>query len=133
MINRYKLSSLYSFTKILVVDDVFYLKRTISNILTDAGYFVLSASSGTEAIEKFKKYSPDFIATSETLCDMTALDLILRIREEEEVKRTRFIFVSARKDTDRLRPELTDLIDIIATVPINKFELELSIKDFLPK
>ncbi len=132
MNNSYKLSSLHSFTKILVVNDVFYVKRTLSNILTDAGFFVLSASSGTEAIEKFKKYTPDLIATGESLCDMTALDLILRIREEEQSKRARFMFLSGREGSDKIKPELSPYIDIFISKPINQYDLICSIKEFLP-
>ncbi|NIR46549.1 MAG: sigma-54-dependent Fis family transcriptional regulator [Gemmatimonadetes bacterium] len=51
--------------KVLVVDDEAGVRRTLSMILEDEGYQVISASDGREGLEKAAKEEPDLI-----LCDI---------------------------------------------------------------
>ena len=50
--------------KILIVDDLTYVVKTIERILSEQGYLIITAKTGYEALEKFEKYFPDLI----TLC-----------------------------------------------------------------
>lgn len=128
--NEYKLNNMFSFKKILVVDDIFYIKRTISNILNDAGYFVLSASGGHEAIEKLNKYTPDLIAVGQKLSDMTVLDFVKSLRSTNGY-RDKLLFVSSRKDTDGMDSELSPYFDTLVSTPIQKDELITTVSKLL--
>lgn len=130
MNNEYKLNDMFSFNKILIVDDIFYVKRTISNILSDAGYFVLAASGGHEAIDKIKKYSPDLITVGQKLSDMTVLDFVKSIRSVNGYK-DKLLFVSSRKDTDDIDSELSSYFDVLISTPVQKEELITAVKKLL--
>ncbi len=127
--NDYKLNKLHTFTKVLVVEEVFYVKRSISKILTEAGYFVLTASSGVEGFEKFKKFSPDIITVGRKLPDMRGLDFIKGVREEHNGYKTKIIFISRKSEMKEMSLVLSDYINGLISTPIEKDELISSIGD----
>lgn len=54
--------------KFLVVDDFIGMRNMLKLILKNAGYEVIGeAEDGVEAIEKFKKLSPDFVTLDITM------------------------------------------------------------------
>ena len=69
------------FKKILVVDDIMYVVKSISRILRSQGYFVITAMTGKDALEKFDKYKPDLITVDQKLPDMSGLQLVGKIKE----------------------------------------------------
>lgn len=127
--NNYKLNKLHTFTKILVVEEVFYVKRSISKILTEAGYFVITASSGMEGLEKFKRFSPDLITVGRKLPDMRGLDFIKSVREEHNGYTTKIIFISRKSEAKEMGLVLSDYINGLIYTPIEKNELISAIRD----
>jgi CheY-like chemotaxis protein len=61
---------------ILFVDDDESITGLASRILTEAGYDVVVASSGTEALEILKLLSPDIVITDLVMPYMEGLELI---------------------------------------------------------
>ena len=47
--------------KALIVDDTMYIRSEIKEILEDQGYVTLEASDGLEAVELYKKNTPDIV------------------------------------------------------------------------
>src|SRR3990172_7001955 len=45
------------FRKILIVDDILYIVRSITRILEEAGYFVMTATTGQEALTKCRQFA----------------------------------------------------------------------------
>jgi len=127
VINDYKLNKLHTFTKVLVVEEVFYVKRSISKILTEAGYFVLTASSGQEGLEKFKKYSPDLLTIGRKLPDMRGFDFIKSVREEYNGYKTKIIYISRKSEIKEMSQVLSEYINGLITTPIEKDELIASV------
>lgn len=60
---------------ILVVDDVKSEQELISAFLIDAGYTVITADNGSEAIAKVKSKKPDLIVTDLVMPEVTGLEL----------------------------------------------------------
>jgi CheY-like chemotaxis protein len=108
------------FKKILVVDDITYVVKSISKILRGAGYFVITAMSGREAIEKFTKYRPDLVTIDQKLPDMSGIQLVERIRKLEGGDSSKLIFVSAVQEKDEIRSILHLKIDNYILKPFRK-------------
>ena len=70
--------------RILIVDDSFYMRTMLKNMLTDAGYEVVGeAANGQEALEMAASAKPDLITLDVILPDNTGLDVLKGIREND--------------------------------------------------
>lgn len=81
-------------TKILVVDDSFYMRTIIKNMLLDAGYEIVGeAGTAAEAIEQTEKLKPELITLDLILPDNNGTDLLQKLKEDHpEIK---IVIVSA--------------------------------------
>ncbi len=66
--------------KILVVDDEPSVTGSLSLILTDAGYEVLTAQSFAESITILKQVPVDLVITDLRLADASGIDLITHVK-----------------------------------------------------
>jgi len=125
---------------ILVVDDELGARQSLEVILED-DYRVLSAESGREALEVLQRESIDLILLDVNMPDMDGLEVLRRIREQDEALDV--IMVSAlnlaRKAVDAIKLGAYDYItkpyepeDILSTVhrAISKQKLHREL-DFL--
>ncbi|UOQ51238.1 response regulator [Hymenobacter cellulosivorans] len=70
--------------RILIVDDSFYMRTMLKNMLTDAGYEVVGeAANGQQALEMASATRPDLITLDVILPDNTGLDVLKGIRMEQ--------------------------------------------------
>jgi two-component system, chemotaxis family, chemotaxis protein CheY len=70
--------------RILIVDDSFYMRTMLKNMLTDAGYEVVGeAPNGQTALELAKETKPDLITLDVILPDNTGLDVLKGIKAEQ--------------------------------------------------
>lgn len=70
--------------RILIVDDSFYMRTMLKNMLTDAGYEVVGeAPNGQTALELAKETNPDLITLDVILPDNTGLDVLKGIKAEQ--------------------------------------------------
>ena len=68
--------------RILIVDDSFYMRTMLKNMLTDAGYEVVGeAANGAQALEMASSTSPDLITLDVILPDNTGLDVLKSLRQ----------------------------------------------------
>ena len=68
--------------RILIVDDSFYMRTMLKNMLTDAGYEVVGeAANGAQALEMATATSPDPITLDVILPDNTGLDVLKSLRQ----------------------------------------------------
>jgi len=87
--------------KILVVDDIAYMRIVTSKILESLGYDVATVSSGEEAIEYIKQNPVDLI-----ILDMImdpGIDGCETYQRIVEIRPTKAIIVSGYSETDRVR------------------------------
>ncbi len=68
-------------TRILVVDDALSVRRAMQQLLQDAGYEVVLANDGFEAIEQLRKQLPALILTDLEMPNLNGLELTRRVRE----------------------------------------------------
>jgi two-component system chemotaxis response regulator CheY len=70
--------------RILIVDDSFYMRTMLKNMLTDAGYDVVGeAANGQQALEMAVATTPDLITLDVILPDNTGLDVLKGIRKQQ--------------------------------------------------
>src|SRR5262245_40836461 len=68
--------------RILVVDDSESLRDFFQLVLAEAGYDVVTASSGEEGLEKTKALKPDLILLDFIMPGMDGLELLTRLRSD---------------------------------------------------
>lgn len=86
--------------KILIVDDEPQIVRVLKGYLETAGFQVVTASGGTEAIAAFRHEAPDLVVLDLMLPEVDGLDVARAIRRQGDVP---IIMLTARvEETDRL-------------------------------
>ncbi|MBU0549228.1 MAG: response regulator, partial [Candidatus Omnitrophica bacterium] len=88
----------YADKKILIVDDDPAVSSLISDFLAKKGFSVISASSGEEGLEKFKKEKPILILLDMKLPGMDGIMTLSRIREVD--KNIGVIMITGVKDQE---------------------------------
>ncbi|MCK5830234.1 MAG: response regulator [Methylococcales bacterium] len=79
--------------------------KVIKNHLTEEGISNIDcATSGKEALESIRKYQPDLIISSMYLADMTAVDLLEKIKKTDSIKDTPFMLISSEVRLSVLDP-----------------------------
>jgi two-component system, chemotaxis family, chemotaxis protein CheY len=79
--------------KVLIVDDSALTRRSLRQILETAGYEVLEAENGLQALERYFLDKPDVVMLDLVMRGMYGLDVLQKIRELDP--RARIIVVSA--------------------------------------
>jgi len=119
--------------KILVVDDEPDAVELIEFNLKAAGYDVVSAGTGTEALEKARREKPDLIVLDVMLPEMDGMEVCKTIRNDPTIAATPIIMLTARAaEIDRvLGLELG--ADDYLTKPFSPRELVLRIRGLLKR
>jgi twitching motility two-component system response regulator PilH len=68
-------------SRILVVDDSWLIRQTVTNMLKRAGYEVIIAENGGQAIEKCNSETFDCIMLDLLMPDMSGLDVVKKLNE----------------------------------------------------
>ncbi|MDN4606312.1 response regulator transcription factor [Sporosarcina highlanderae] len=71
--------------RILVVDDDVNILELVSIHLSQAGYEVIKAANGIQALEKSKKHFPDLAVVDVMMPGMDGFELTRRLREEADI------------------------------------------------
>jgi two-component system chemotaxis response regulator CheY len=80
---------------VLIVDDSMYIRVTIKDALTAAGYEVVGeAATGEAAIDLALSLEPDLITLDNILPDMIGVDILRVLKQDEELE-SKIVMVSA--------------------------------------
>ena len=116
--------------KILVCDDELSI-RTALNAMLSEDYEVVLAKNGFEAIELFKKESPDLIILDVSMPGLSGFDVMERIKKYFGEKYIPIIFMTASvRIDDKLRALYGGAVDYLVK-PISREELIARIQNFL--
>ena len=89
--------------KILIADDEAVIRELTEELLTSAGYEVLKAADGEQALRLLYDEHPDLILLDLMLPKMTGFEVLLEIRKNSRVRNTPILILSALisgNDTD---------------------------------
>jgi diguanylate cyclase (GGDEF)-like protein len=109
--------------QVLVVDDSAVSRKLVEHALEPSGHTLLFAKSGAEAIELFRRHSPQIIVTDWMMPDFSGLELLQRIRTEEQREYTYVIVLSAKSEKDNVVKGLAAGADDYLTKPFDPSEL----------
>lgn len=117
--------------KVLLVDDAVFVRMSLKKILEDSGYgfdFV-EASSGTEALEKYKISKPDLVIMDITMPEMDGITAVKKIKEIDND--AKIIMCSAMGYQEKVVDAITaGALDFIVK-PYEKEKIMASIKKVL--
>ena len=116
---------------ILIVDDEEDIRAVLQGCLEAAGFHVLTASSGMDALERIRSNPPDLIIHDFMLPDITGLDVCALVKRDRRLRRIPFILLTARsRPQDRLTAAALGA-DAYMNKPFNADELLAEVRRLL--
>lgn len=83
--------------KILIVDDSASMRQLVSFTLTGAGYSVLAADNGKEALSIAQSADIDLLLTDLNMPELDGIGLLKSFRQMEQFKHTPVLIVTTEK------------------------------------
>ncbi|MCL4808765.1 MAG: response regulator [Thermoanaerobaculia bacterium] len=116
---------------ILLVDDDPYQSEVASFIAEELDCDFESALSGTEALEKVARRSPDVVLLDVKMDDLSGYEVCRRIKTLPETADTQVLFVTARTEEEDLLKGFEALANDYLTKPFSARELKARTKNAL--
>ncbi|MCC3450213.1 MAG: response regulator [Microcoleus sp. PH2017_39_LGB_O_B] len=116
---------------VLVVDDNPDLRFYVSGILRESGFAVLLARNGEEGFAVAKNRRPDLIVTDLMMPVISGLDLIRMIRQDEDLRGTPAILLTAKADADTRIEGVERGADAYLSKPFNDRELLAEVRNLI--
>ena len=116
---------------ILIVDDESIARTLLRLILVHAGYEVIEAENGTDALKKISQKKPDLVLLDVMMPGMDGFDVCLTLREQEACFELPVIMLSARADLDSINRGLAAGATKYLTKPISHVALTQHVTEVL--
>ena len=117
--------------KILAVDDERHIVRLIQVNLERAGYQVVTAFDGTDALKKVTSDKPDLIVLDVMMPKMDGFEVLKRLQANPETREIPIIMLTAKaQDADVFRGWASG-VSAYLTKPFNPLELITFVKRIL--
>nr|WP_304358383.1 response regulator transcription factor [Clostridium paraputrificum] len=84
--------------KVLIVDDEEHIVELLQFNLVNAGYKVITANNGLDALKKVKENKPDLLLLDLMLPGMDGLDVCKEIKRDKETSKTSIIMLTAKSE-----------------------------------
>jgi two-component system alkaline phosphatase synthesis response regulator PhoP/two-component system response regulator VicR len=114
--------------KILVVDDERHIVRLVQVNLERAGYTVVTAYDGREALQKVDAEHPDLIVLDVMMPYMDGFETVKRLRANPATRDLPVIMLTAKAQDQDVFQGYSHGVDIYLTKPFNPIELLTFIK-----
>ncbi len=115
--------------KILVIDDDLSICETLEMYLTEEGYSVYTANTGTDGLNKFVETNPDVVILDIRLPDISGFMVLEDLREENE--NVKVIMITAHHDMESTINAMKGGAFDYIHKPIHIDELDMAIKKAL--
>ncbi len=119
--------------KILLADDSHAIRFLVSEILTNAGFTVIQAKDGQEAIEKTYKENPDLLILDYEMPQKTGFEVVKEVRSRTGYLHTPIIIFTAVTDKSTKLEGLGLDIDDYLTKPADEDEIVARVKLLLKR
>jgi CheY-like chemotaxis protein len=100
-------------TQILVVDDELANREWLTEILEPAGFGVISAIGGREAIELARSRNPDLVLLDLMMPDVSGFDVVEALRSERATSNTPIMVLTAKDLTEADKQQLNGRVSSI--------------------
>ena len=95
---------------VLVVDDEPNVRLFLQTALEDAGFNVITAADGDEALKIIRSDKPDFISTDLVMPNRSGPRLLFELRKDKELSRIPVLIVTAHAKTDMGKDDLENIM-----------------------
>jgi len=117
---------------VLIVDDDFHIVKILSLKLKNAGFDVVTASNGEEALGAFDTSPPDLMITDYSMPEMTGVELIRRGRALDAGKDIPVIMLTGRgQDVEATPGKEKPYIDLLLSKPFSPREVLAKVQELL--
>jgi two-component system alkaline phosphatase synthesis response regulator PhoP/two-component system response regulator VicR len=114
--------------KILAVDDERHIVRLIQVNLERAGYEVVTAYDGREALKKIEEEKPDMVVLDVMMPYMDGFETLKQIRANPQTRNLPVIMLTAKAQDQDVFQGYSQGADIYLTKPFNPMELLTFVK-----
>lgn len=114
--------------KILAVDDEKHILRLVQINLEKAGYEVITAGNGREAVDKVHSEHPDLIVMDVMMPEMTGFEALQELKENPETATIPVIMLTAKAQDADVFHGWQSGADLYLTKPFNPLELLAFVK-----
>ena len=83
-------------TRVLIVDDALSVRRSMEQLLVDAGYDVVTAADGFLAMDVVRNQTPAIVLTDLEMPNLNGLELTKRLRELPQFMGTPIVMITSR-------------------------------------
>ncbi|MGC9324863.1 MAG: sigma-54-dependent transcriptional regulator [Desulfomonilia bacterium] len=116
-------------SKILVIDDDNSIRETLDLYLTEEGYEVKTAPTGTDGLNAFTQWSPDVVILDIRLPDVDGFRILEELREEDE--HVKAIMITAHHDMESTIKAMKEGAFDYIHKPVDVNELDIAIEKAL--
>ncbi|MBW3638036.1 MAG: response regulator [Armatimonadetes bacterium] len=109
--------------RILAVDDEKHILRLVQINLEKAGYEVVTASNGREALEAVKAQHPDLIVMDVMMPEMDGLEALENLKNDEATANIPVVMLTAKAQDADVFQGWQSGADLYLTKPFNPMEL----------
>jgi CheY-like chemotaxis protein len=117
--------------KVLVADDEIHIIHVVAIKLRNNGYEVIAANNGVEAYDLACREKPDVVVTDYQMPLMTGIELITKLRAEEQTKDIPVILLTARSFAVSQEQQESLGVASCLSKPFSPKELLKTIQDIL--
>ncbi len=109
--------------RVLVVDDAKPIVMVIDTNLRLAGYDVLTAYNGREALQAIREHRPDCVILDIMMPEMSGWEVLEEVRADPEIAKTQIMMLTALGDDSDISRGYELGVDMYLTKPFEPDEL----------
>ncbi len=118
-------------TQVLVADDALSVRKSMEQLLNDAGYEPILAVDGAQALERLREQRPAILLTDLEMPNMNGLELTRRVREVPDWEQIPVIMITSRASDKHRNLALETGVDVYLTKPYTDIDLLARVKDLI--
>ncbi|MEX0950702.1 MAG: hybrid sensor histidine kinase/response regulator, partial [Gammaproteobacteria bacterium] len=117
----------------LVVDDSISARRSLAQVVSDAGYEIRTAKDGLEAATLMEKKRPDILLTDLEMPRMNGIELTSHVRANPDMVDMPVIMITSRSTEKHRQSASSAGVDVYLTKPFTEDQLLQHVHDLLEK
>lgn len=117
--------------KILVADDEKNIAKLVKVNLERAGFEVVVASDGIEALKKVEEEKPDLIVLDIMMPRMDGITVLKKLKEKEETKSIPVVMLTVKAEDEDIFRGWQEGADSYLTKPFNPAEVVIIVQGIL--